>query len=123
MNMATAHPGCRAREPDEELLAHRGDADVETRQAQGCAGHIEEGHADAELAVAFKHPHPRGERWSDAESDEVGQRVILDAEFAGRVGQTGDFPVQAVHEGAEQDSEGTAFDIALHREEHGKESP
>lgn len=74
------------------------------------------------LPVAFEHPHPRGERGSDAESDEVGQRVVLDAEFAGRVGQTGDFPVQAVHEGAEQDSEGTSFDIALHREEHGKKA-
>ena len=114
--------GGRTGEPHEKLFAYRGDADVEAGQPQGRARDVEKGHADAELAVTFEHPHPRRERGSHAESHEIGQRVVLDAKFAGGVGEAGDFPVQPVHEGAEQDGQSTAFDIALHRKEHGKKA-
>ena len=97
MNMATEHPAAGQGSPT-KTFAYRGDADVEAGQPQGRARDVEKGHADAELAVTFEHPHPRRERGSHAESHEIGQRVVLDAKFAGGVGEAGDFPVQPVHE-------------------------
>ena len=85
---------CRNRKPDEVPLVHDVDLDVEAGEPAGAADHEEERDGEAEAVEAGERPLVGEERRRDAERDDVGQRVELDAEVAtvGRVVVSGVIP-------------------------------
>src|SRR5438093_12300347 len=79
-------------EADEVPLLARGDLHVEAREAERAAGHVERGGEPAPASPRPERPLVDEDAGRHAEGDQVGERVVLDAEGAGRARESRQAP-------------------------------
>src|SRR5439155_554165 len=90
-------------EADEVPLLDRSDLHVEAGEPERAAGHVERGGEPAPASPRPQRPLIDEDAGRDAEGDQVGERVVLDAEGAGRAREPRDAPVERVAELRHQD--------------------
>ena len=77
--------------------------DVEAGQTEGAAGDEQERDEQAGLAEALEAPAVDDKRRGDAEGDDVGEAVEVEAELALGLGEAGDAAIGGVEEQADED--------------------
>src|SRR6266568_5873639 len=97
--------------------------DIETREAAGSRGQEREGDDCAELnefvseirvkprRQTKESPHPRKDSGSNAESDNVGERIQLLAEVTGGMGEASNGSVHAIEENSEANRNGGMVEV------------
>ena len=123
--------GGRAGQADEHGFVGNADLDVEAGEAQRGAGGVDEGGEPAQFGGVdrfdggeVQRPLVDDDRRGDAEGDEVGERVVLHAEFGFGVGEAGDAAVAAVEDHGDEDEDGGEGEApaAVNRRKDGVEA-